>query len=80
MEKTKRAQAVKKVEAELKEEKEAEIKRRREITMERKKAAAERERIEADKAKVRSFSPFSLSSCVVVPRCGKHAFLGLGQT
>lgn len=59
MEKTKRAEAVKKLEKELKEEKHAEMKRRREVTMERKKAAEERERIEADKANVRSFFPLS---------------------
>lgn len=63
MEKTKRAQAVKKLEAELKDEKVNEIKRRREITLERKKAAEEKERIEADKAKVcRTFPSFCLAS------------------
>lgn len=55
MEKEKRAAAVKKLEAELKEEKQAEIRRRREITLERKKAAEERQRLEEDKAKVCMF-------------------------
>ncbi|TFK87994.1 hypothetical protein K466DRAFT_585907 [Polyporus arcularius HHB13444] len=52
MEKTKKAQAIKKLEAELKEEKLAEAQRRKEITMERKKAAEERRRLEEDKAKM----------------------------
>jgi len=52
VEKTKKANAVKKLETELKEEKKAEIQRRREITMERKKAAEERRRLEEDKAKM----------------------------
>ena len=41
MEKATREAAVRKLEAELKEEKQTEIKRRREITLERKKAAVE---------------------------------------
>ncbi len=45
--------SIKKLEAELKEEKVAEIKRRREVTQERKRAAEERQRLEEDKAKVR---------------------------
>ncbi|KAK7064339.1 rRNA-processing protein cgr1 [Favolaschia claudopus] len=49
---TKRAQATKLVERELKEEKQAEATRRREITMARKKAAEERRRLEEDKAKM----------------------------
>ncbi|KAI0756695.1 hypothetical protein C8Q80DRAFT_1264717 [Daedaleopsis nitida] len=58
MEKTKKAQAIKKLQVELKEEKQAEIQRRKEITMERKKAAEERRRLEEDKAKVRTkFAP-----------------------
>ena len=56
MQKTQRAQAVKKLETELKDEKANELKRRREITLERKKAAEEKQRIEADKAKVRSLA------------------------
>ena len=52
MRKTKERAAMKKLEAELKEEKQAEIRRRREITEERKKAAEERQRLEEDKAKV----------------------------
>ncbi|KAI0331959.1 hypothetical protein GY45DRAFT_536750 [Cubamyces sp. BRFM 1775] len=53
MEKTKKEQAIKKLQAELKQEKQDEIKRRREITLERKKAAEERQRLEEAKAKVR---------------------------
>ncbi|KAJ6574971.1 hypothetical protein B0H19DRAFT_1126600 [Mycena capillaripes] len=49
---TKKAQAIKKVELELKEEKQAEATRRREITLARKKAAEERRRLEEDKAKM----------------------------
>lgn len=52
MEKTKRQDAIKKLEKELKDEKAAEITRRREITLERKKAAEERQRIEEAKAQV----------------------------
>ncbi|KAI0721332.1 hypothetical protein C8T65DRAFT_631352 [Cerioporus squamosus] len=52
MEKTKKEQAIKKLQAELKEEKASEIQRRKEITMERKKAAEERRRLEEDKAKM----------------------------
>ncbi|KII93823.1 hypothetical protein PLICRDRAFT_49842 [Plicaturopsis crispa FD-325 SS-3] len=52
MEKTKKEQAIKQLENELKEEKQAEKTRRREITMERKKAAEERRRLEEDKAKM----------------------------
>ncbi|KAI0785151.1 Cgr1 family-domain-containing protein [Abortiporus biennis] len=52
MEKTKKEQAMKKLQNELKEEKEAEKKRRREITLERKRAAEERRRLEEDKAKM----------------------------
>jgi len=44
--------SIKKLEAELKEEKVAEIKRRREVTQERKRAAEERQRLEEDKAKM----------------------------
>ncbi|KAJ7042376.1 hypothetical protein C8F04DRAFT_1075698 [Mycena alexandri] len=49
---TKKAQAIKKVEAELRDEKQAEATRRREITLARKKAAEERRRLEEDKAKM----------------------------
>ncbi|KAG6832294.1 hypothetical protein H0H92_003527 [Tricholoma furcatifolium] len=52
MRKTQQAQAIKKLEAELKEEKQAEIQRRRQITRERKQAAEERQRLEEDKAKM----------------------------
>ncbi|KAH9898088.1 Cgr1 family-domain-containing protein [Cubamyces lactineus] len=52
MEKTKKEQAIKKLQAELKQEKQDEIKRRREITLERKKAAEERQRLEEAKAKM----------------------------
>ncbi|KAG5652302.1 hypothetical protein H0H81_005524 [Sphagnurus paluster] len=52
MRKTQQALAIKKLQAELKDEKEFEIKRRREVTQERKKAAEERRRLEEDKAKV----------------------------
>lgn len=52
MRKTKELAAMRKLEAELKEEKQAEIRRRREITEERKKAAEERQRLEEDKVKV----------------------------
>jgi len=49
---TKKAQAIKKLELELKDEKQADATRRREITMARKKAAEERRRLEEDKAKM----------------------------
>ncbi|KAG6862425.1 hypothetical protein C0995_011865 [Termitomyces sp. Mi166 len=52
MRKTQQALAIKKLEAELKEEKQVEIQRRRQITQERKKAAEERQRLEEDKAKM----------------------------
>ncbi|KAH8120214.1 hypothetical protein DFH11DRAFT_1722056 [Phellopilus nigrolimitatus] len=52
MEKTQREASMKKLEAELKEEKQAEFKRRREVTLERKKAAEDRQRLEEDKAKM----------------------------
>jgi hypothetical protein len=52
MQKTERARATKKLQAELKDEKQSEIQRRRQITKERKQAAAERQRIEEEKAKV----------------------------
>ena len=45
--------SIKKLEAELREEKAAEIRRRREITQERKRIAEEKQRLEEDKAKVR---------------------------
>ncbi|KAI0778494.1 hypothetical protein BD413DRAFT_465035 [Trametes elegans] len=60
MEKTKKEQAIKKLQAELKQEKADEIKRRKEITLERKKAAEERQRLEEAKAKVRSPTTCSL--------------------
>ncbi|KAI8980700.1 hypothetical protein BD414DRAFT_383650, partial [Trametes punicea] len=53
MEKTKKEQAIKKLQQELKQEKADEIKRRREITLERRKALEERRRVEEAKAKVR---------------------------
>ncbi|KXN83902.1 rRNA-processing protein CGR1 [Leucoagaricus sp. SymC.cos] len=52
MEKTKKAQAIKKLEKELKDEKQAELQRRREVTLERKKAAEEKRRLEEAKAKM----------------------------
>ncbi|THH18085.1 hypothetical protein EW146_g2847 [Bondarzewia mesenterica] len=52
MQKTKQAQAIKKLQEELKEEKQAERARRREITLGRKKAAEERLRAEEMKAKL----------------------------
>ncbi|KAI0830627.1 Cgr1 family-domain-containing protein [Trametes gibbosa] len=52
MEKTKKEQAIKKLQAELKQEKRDDIKRRREVTLERKKAAEERQRLEEAKAKM----------------------------
>lgn len=45
--------SIKKLEAELREEKTAELRRRREITQDRKRAAEERQRLEEDKVKVR---------------------------
>ncbi|KAF8213190.1 hypothetical protein K438DRAFT_1803534 [Mycena galopus ATCC 62051] len=52
MNQTKKAQAIKKLERELKDEKQAEATRRREITMARRKAAEERVRLEEDRAKM----------------------------
>ncbi|KAL1951061.1 hypothetical protein VTO73DRAFT_210 [Trametes versicolor] len=52
MEKTKKEQAIKKLQSELKQEKVDDIKRRREITTERKKAAEERKRLEEAKEKM----------------------------
>ncbi|KAF7436673.1 rRNA-processing protein cgr1 [Pleurotus ostreatus] len=52
MEQAKKAQAIKRLQQELKDEKQAEIARRREITLQRKKAAEERQRLEEDKAKM----------------------------
>ncbi|KAH9847404.1 Cgr1 family-domain-containing protein [Lenzites betulinus] len=52
MEKTKKEQAMKKLQAELKQDKKDDIKRRRDITLERKKAAEERQRLEEAKAKM----------------------------
>ncbi|KLO17078.1 hypothetical protein SCHPADRAFT_937434 [Schizopora paradoxa] len=52
MQKKAKDASIKKLEAELKEEKAAEIRRRREITQERKRAAEERQRLEEDKAKM----------------------------
>ncbi|KIY50589.1 hypothetical protein FISHEDRAFT_71629 [Fistulina hepatica ATCC 64428] len=49
---TKKAQAIKKLQNELKEEKQAEIARRVQITKERRKAAEERRRLEEDKLKM----------------------------
>ncbi|TEB39012.1 hypothetical protein FA13DRAFT_426652 [Coprinellus micaceus] len=50
MEKTKKEQAIKKLQAELEEEKRTDIQRRKEITLERKKIAEEKRRIEEAKA------------------------------
>ncbi|KAH9947911.1 hypothetical protein B0H21DRAFT_736109 [Amylocystis lapponica] len=50
--KTSREKAVKKLQAELSEEKKAEFTRRKEITLERKRAAEERQRLEEAKAKM----------------------------
>ncbi|KAM5530110.1 hypothetical protein V8D89_016219 [Ganoderma adspersum] len=52
MQKVKKEQAIKKLQAELKDEKLAQIQRRKEITLERKKAAEERHRLEEEKAKM----------------------------
>jgi rRNA-processing protein CGR1 len=52
MQKTERARAIKKLQAELKDEKLSEIQRRRQITKERKQAAAEKKNIQDEKAKV----------------------------
>jgi len=52
MEKASKAQAIKKLQAELREEKQAETQRRREVTLERKKAAEERKRTEELKAQL----------------------------
>ncbi|KAJ7487451.1 hypothetical protein B0H11DRAFT_2156916 [Mycena galericulata] len=49
---TKKAQAIKKLQQELTDEKQADVARRREITQARKKAAEERRRLEEDKAKM----------------------------
>ncbi|KAH8998911.1 hypothetical protein EDB86DRAFT_3075961 [Lactarius hatsudake] len=54
MEKASKALAIKKLQAELKEEKEAEIQRRREVTLERRKAAEERKRAEELKSQLGS--------------------------
>jgi len=50
MEKTKREQAIKKLESELKQEKQAEKQRKREITLQRQKAGEERRRLEQERA------------------------------
>ncbi|KAI0652184.1 Cgr1 family-domain-containing protein [Trametes meyenii] len=52
MEKTQKEHAIKKLQAELKQEKADEINRRKEVTLERKKAAEERQRLEEAKAKM----------------------------
>ncbi|PPQ67042.1 hypothetical protein CVT26_009939 [Gymnopilus dilepis] len=52
MAKTQKAQAIKKLEVELKEEKQAELQRRREVTKERKLAAEEKRRLEEAKAQM----------------------------
>jgi len=52
MEKTKKELAIKKLQAELKDEKQADITRKRQITLERKQAAEERRRLEEEKAKM----------------------------
>ncbi|KAI0321129.1 hypothetical protein OF83DRAFT_1051788 [Amylostereum chailletii] len=55
IQKTKKEQAIKNLEAELKEEKQTELTRRREVTMARKKAAEERRQAEEMKAQVCTF-------------------------
>jgi rRNA-processing protein CGR1 len=60
MQKTARARAIKKLQAELKDEKLSEIQRRRQITNERKQAAAEKKNIQDEKAKVRESIRFSV--------------------
>ncbi|KAF7785059.1 hypothetical protein Agabi119p4_1224 [Agaricus bisporus var. burnettii] len=52
MEQTKRAQAIKKLQQDLKDEKQAEFQRRRAVTLERRKAAEEKRRLEEAKAKM----------------------------
>ncbi|KZT75152.1 hypothetical protein DAEQUDRAFT_720368 [Daedalea quercina L-15889] len=52
MEKTQKEKAIKKLQAELSEEKRVDKERRKQITLERKKAAEERRRLEEDKAKM----------------------------
>ncbi|KAF8973879.1 hypothetical protein BDZ97DRAFT_1912334 [Flammula alnicola] len=52
MQKTQKALAIKKLQAELKEEKQAEFQRRRAITMERKQHAEEKRRLEEAKAQM----------------------------
>ncbi|TFY63431.1 hypothetical protein EVJ58_g3253 [Rhodofomes roseus] len=52
MQKTQKEKAIKKLQAELSEEKRVEKERRRQITLDRKKAAEERLRLEEDKAKM----------------------------
>jgi len=52
MKKTQKALSIKKLEAELREEKQAEFKRRREVTAERKKVAEEKRRLEEAKAQM----------------------------
>ncbi|KZP10530.1 hypothetical protein FIBSPDRAFT_1051261 [Athelia psychrophila] len=56
MEKTKKEQAIKQLQAELQAEKQAEFTRKREITLERKKAAEERRRFEEEKAKAETMT------------------------
>ncbi|CCL98997.1 uncharacterized protein FIBRA_01005 [Fibroporia radiculosa] len=51
MKKTQKEKAIKKLQAELSEEKKAEKTRRRAITLERRKAAEERRKLEEDRAK-----------------------------
>jgi hypothetical protein len=53
MQKTKKDQAIKKLQSELKDEKQAEITARRETIIQRRKATEERKRLEENKAKVR---------------------------
>jgi rRNA-processing protein CGR1 len=52
MEKTQKALSIRKLQAELREEKQTELKRRREVTAERKRAAEEKRRLEETKAQM----------------------------
>ena len=59
MQKTEKARAIKKLQADLRDEKQSEIHRRRQITKERNQAIAERRRLEDESAKVRCSFPLS---------------------
>ncbi|KAH9937165.1 uncharacterized protein B0H18DRAFT_189090 [Fomitopsis serialis] len=68
MQKTQKEKAIKKLQAELSEEKRAEKERRKQITVERKKAAEERRRLEEDKAKWAHGRLHACAARLVVPR------------